>query len=103
MNASCPQAYTIPGVDSMQADITTPMPLTPLHLAPVGAKAVDLDFDAGRLASDGGLVLRKDTDEQLGVTRALAAVLKDTRDPQTGPRYLARPAQTTRAANCCRR
>jgi hypothetical protein len=82
MNASCPQAYTIPGVDAMQADITTPLHLAPLHLAPVGAKAVDLDFDAGRLSSDGGLVLLKDPDEQLGLTRALAAVLKDPRDPR---------------------
>jgi hypothetical protein len=77
MNAYNPQAYTIPGVDSMQAELATP-----LHLAPVGDKAVDLDFDGGRLSSDAGLVLLKDPDEQLGLTRALAAVLKDSRDPR---------------------
>ena len=77
MNASNPQAYTIPGVDSMQAEMATP-----LHLAPVGDKAVDLDFDGGRLSSDAGLILLKDPDEQLGLTRALAAVLKDPRDPR---------------------
>jgi Transposase DDE domain group 1 len=82
MNASCLQAYTIPGVDSMQADITIPLHLAPLHLAPVGAKAVDLDFDGGRLSSDAGLVLLKDPDEQLGLTHNLAAVLSDPRDPR---------------------
>src|SRR5215475_4368971 len=82
MNASCLQAYTIPGVDSMQAAITTPLHLAPLHLAPVGAKAVDLAFDGGRLSSDAGLVLLKDPDEQLGLTHSLAAVLSDHRDPR---------------------
>jgi Transposase DDE domain group 1 len=75
MNASSPTAYTIAGIDSMQAERSTP-----LQLAPVGDKAVSLDFDGGRLSSDAGLVLLKDPDEQLGLTRALAAVLSDPRD-----------------------
>src|SRR3989454_7753675 len=78
----CPKAYPIPDVDSMQAAITPPLPLAPLHLAPVGTKAVDLDFDGGRLSSDAGLVLLKDPDEQLGLTHNLAAVLSDPRDPR---------------------
>jgi Transposase DDE domain group 1 len=77
MNADRPQAYTIPGVDSISVDLTTP-----LHLAAVGDKAVDLDFDGGHLSSDAGLVLLKAPDEQLGFTRALAAVLNDPRDPR---------------------
>src|SRR5499426_2798850 len=77
MNAYNSQAYTISGNDSMPAELATP-----LHLAPVGDKAVDLDFDGGRLSSDAGLVLLKDPDEQLGLTRALAAVLQDPRDPR---------------------
>ena len=77
MNAYDPQAYTILGVDSMQTEIAAS-----LHLAPVRDKAVDLDFDGGLLSSDAGLVLLKDPDEQLGLTRALAAVLKDSRDPR---------------------
>ena len=44
MNVSSPKAYTISDVDSMPADRTTPMELTPLPLAPVGGKAVALDF-----------------------------------------------------------
>jgi hypothetical protein len=82
MNVSSPKAYTIPGVDSMQAAITHPLHLAPLPLAPVGAKAVDLDFDGGRLSSDAGLVLLKDPDEHLGLTHSLAAVLSDPRDPR---------------------
>ena len=74
MNAYAPRAYTILGVDSMQTEMAAP-----LHLAPVGDKAVDLDFDGGLLSSDAGLMLLKDPDEQLGLTRALAAVLKDAR------------------------
>jgi len=82
MNAYNPQAYTIPGVDSMQAEMAPPLQWPPLHLAAVGAKAVDLAFDGGRFSSDGGLVLLNDPDEQLGFTRDLAAVLNDLRDPR---------------------
>ena len=77
MNAYAPQTYTIPCVDSIQTEMATR-----LHLAPVGNKAVDLDFDGGLLSSDAGLMLLKDPDEQLGFTRALAAVLKAPRDPR---------------------
>src|SRR6266436_598942 len=82
MNAASPKAYTIPGGDLMQDASTPPRPLAPLPLAPVGAKAVDLDFDGGRLSSDAGLVLLKDPDEQLGLTHNLATVLSDPRDPR---------------------
>src|SRR4030095_14447340 len=77
MNAYAPPAYTILGVDSMQTAMAAP-----LHLAPVGDKSVALDFDGGLLSSDAGRRLLKDPDEQLGLTRALAAVLKDPRDPR---------------------
>ena len=75
MNASNPRAYTLSGIDAMPADSAPP-----LQLAPGGDKAVDLDFAGGRLSADAGLVLRKDPDEQLGLTRALAAVLSDPRE-----------------------
>src|SRR6516165_8088627 len=82
MDASSPKAYTISDVDAMPADRTTPMEPTPLPLAPVGSKAVELDFNGGRLSSDAGVVLLKDLDDQLGVTHDLAMVLKDPRDPR---------------------
>ena len=80
MHACSPKAYTIPGCDSMQADLAPQRPPTPLLLAPVGGKTVALDCDGGRLSSDAGLVLLKDIDEQLGLTRALAAALSESRD-----------------------
>src|SRR6266508_3696212 len=82
MNAQLLNAQMVSGFDPMQADRAPQLHQTPLHLAPVGAKAVDLDFDGGRLSSDAGLVLLKDIDEQLGLTRHLAAVLSDPRDPR---------------------
>src|SRR4030095_10677701 len=82
MNAQLLNAQMVSGFDSMQADRAPQLQQTPLHLAPVGAKAVDLDFDGGRLSSDAGLVLLKDIDAQLGLTRPLAAVLSDPRDPR---------------------
>lgn len=80
MNACNPKEYTIPGFDSMHAERTTQRQPTPLRLAPVEDKIVELDFDGGHLSSDAGLVLLKDIDDQLGLTRALAAVLADSRD-----------------------
>ena len=66
MNVDSPKAYTISDVDSMPAEITTPLQLSPLHLVSVGTKAVDLDFDGGRLSSDAGLVPLHDPDAPLG-------------------------------------
>jgi hypothetical protein len=55
---------------------------SPLHLPPLEDKAICIAFDGGRLSSDGGLVLLGDPDEQIGLTRALAAVLREPRDPR---------------------
>ena len=81
MNAYAPK-HTRSQVSIRCKPIWRPHCTCPLHLAPVGDKAVDLDFDGGRLSSDAGLVLLKDPDEQLGLTRDLAAVLSDPRDPR---------------------
>src|SRR5437773_4172806 len=80
MNARNHKEYTIAGFDSMPATLVTPRQPTPLLLAPVGDHTVALDFEGGRLSSDAGLILLKDVDDQLGLTRALAAVLADARD-----------------------
>src|SRR5256714_13607663 len=80
MNARNHKEYTIAGFDSMPATLVTPRQPTPLLLAPVGDHTVALDFEGGRLSSDAGLILLKDIDDQLGLTRALAAVLADSRD-----------------------
>ncbi len=77
MNADQPQTDTVADVNSMPANMASA-----LHLPPVGVKAVSLDFDGGHLSSDAGLVLLGDPDDQLGLTRDLAAVLRDPRDPR---------------------
>jgi hypothetical protein len=64
----------------MHAALAAPCDPTPLLLAPIGGKTVELDCDGGRLSSDAGLILLKDIDEQLGLTRALATALSDARD-----------------------
>src|SRR5438874_5879901 len=80
MNAQLFNDPMVSGVDPMSAAVATQLQPAPLHLAPVGTKSVELDFDGGRLSSDAGVVLLKDIDDQLGLTRALAAVLSDPRD-----------------------
>jgi hypothetical protein len=61
MNVASPKAYTIPGVDSMTDEIESL-----LHLPPLKDKAIVVDFDGGRLSSDGGLILLSDPDDQIG-------------------------------------
>ena len=80
MNAQLFNDPMVSGVDPMPAVVATQLQPIPLPLAPVGTKAVEVDFDGGRLSSDAGVVLLKDIDDQLGLTRALAAVLADPRD-----------------------
>src|SRR5216683_7086503 len=82
MNAQPLHPQIVSGVDPMQADRAPQLQQSPLHLAPVGGKAVELDCDGGRLSSDAGVLLLKDIDDQLGLTRDLATVLKDPRDPR---------------------
>jgi Transposase DDE domain group 1 len=80
MNSQLCSDPLVAGVDPIPADVAIQLPAAPLPLAPVGTKAVELDFDGGRLSSDAGVILLKDIDDQLGLTRALAAVLSDPRD-----------------------
>ncbi len=45
-------------------------------------RPVVVTHDAPQISSDGGALLLRQLDEQLGVTRSLAALLEDTRDPR---------------------
>ena len=47
----------------------------------VGRRLIEANFDGGDLSSDGGLMLLRRTDERIGLTRAVAAVFSDPRDP----------------------
>jgi hypothetical protein len=55
---------------------------SPLHLPPLEDKAILVAYDGGRLSSEGGLILLSDPDDQIGLTRDLAAILRDPRDPR---------------------
>ena len=47
----------------------------------LGRRVLSADFDGGALSSDGGLLLLRRIDEQIGLSRAVASVLHDARDP----------------------
>ena len=47
----------------------------------IGRRVIEADFDGGRLGSDGGVMLLRQLDERLGLTRAAAAALGDVRNP----------------------
>jgi hypothetical protein len=52
----------------------------PLLFADLGPRQVVAEFTAGALSSDGGVLLLRQVDHGLGVSRALAACFYDTRD-----------------------
>jgi Transposase DDE domain group 1 len=82
MNAQLSKDDLISGNDPMQVRILMPSRPAFVQLAPVAGKAVELDFAGGLLSSDAGLVLLKDVDAQLGLSRALSEVLKAPREPR---------------------
>jgi hypothetical protein len=43
---------------------------------------IEANFDGGDISSDGGLLLLRQVDERIGLTRAVATVLEDARDPE---------------------
>jgi hypothetical protein len=56
------------------------MPILPA-LSPVAAKSLTVTFDAGRLSSDGGLVVLREIEVRLGLAETIAGPLHDDRDP----------------------
>lgn len=47
-----------------------------------GRRVIEADFSGGELSSDGGLLLLRQLDAHLGLSRAAAAAIPDPRDPQ---------------------
>lgn len=47
----------------------------------IGRRVIEANFDGGDPSSDGGLLLLRRVDERIGLTRAVAAVFGDGRDP----------------------
>ena len=56
------------------------MPILP-GLSPVGAKPLTATFDAGRLSSDGGLIVLREIACRLGLAEAITSRLRDDREP----------------------
>jgi hypothetical protein len=56
--------------------------LLPFALPAVRRKKLTVDFDGGTVSSDGGLLLLRAAERQLGVCRRLAAAMPDRRDPE---------------------
>ncbi len=55
--------------------------LFPFNLPSICQKKVTAAFDAGRISSDGGVLLLAGADKRLGLIDALAAIIPDRRDP----------------------
>src|ERR1700687_277966 len=53
----------------------------PLLFNSLGARQVVTDFSAGHLSSDGGMLLLRQIDEGLGLSRSLAGCFRDLRNP----------------------
>ena len=51
-----------------------------LTLFPIADKAVKVTFDGGQISSDGGLLLLREVERQLGLIKDLAALIPDHRD-----------------------
>ena len=50
-------------------------------LSPVGRNSLTATFDAGRLSSDGGLIVLREIALRLDLAQAIAGRLRDERDP----------------------
>jgi hypothetical protein len=53
-----------------------------LDFGRVGRRIIEADFSGGDLSSDGGLLLLRQVDGHLGLSRAAAAAIPDPRDPE---------------------
>ena len=53
----------------------------PFDLPAASHKKVSANFDGGAISSDGGLLLLREADRRLGLTRMLASCVQDRRDP----------------------
>jgi hypothetical protein len=53
----------------------------PLLFNSLGSRQVVTDFSAGHLSSDGGMLLLRQIDEGLGISRSLAGCFRDLRNP----------------------
>jgi hypothetical protein len=62
---------------------------TPIQISEINGKSILLDFDGGALSSDAGILLLKEVDQQIGLTKQLSNVIVDQRDQ----RYVQHPTE----------
>jgi len=60
----------------------TDSPLLPMDFSELHGRQVVADFSGGHLSSDGGVLLLRQIDRGLGVSRELAGCFRDARDPR---------------------
>src|SRR3979411_938491 len=58
-----------------------PTDFQPLLFNTLGSRQVVTDFSAGHVSSDGGMLLLRQIDEGLGISRSLAGCFRDHRNP----------------------
>ena len=51
------------------------------YLQPIDNKRVEASFTASAISSDGGLLLFRDMEQQIGIIKALVSCIEDTRHP----------------------
>jgi hypothetical protein len=73
----------------------------PFDLPAVQRKKLTVDFDGGSQSSDGGLLLLREVERDLGVCARLAASLTDRRDPTRISHSLVEMIKTRALAICC--
>lgn len=52
-----------------------------IHFGHLGRRVIEANFQGGAISSDGGVVLLKQLDQRIGLSKAVARVLCDPRDP----------------------
>jgi hypothetical protein len=67
----------------------------------LGRRPVEADFSSEDLSSDGGLLLLRQIDEHLGLSRAAAAASPDSRDPERIRHGLRQMLAQRRYGLCC--
>src|SRR5271163_2534001 len=65
---------------SLTASSTTDCKEQPLWFQDLGSRKVVADFSGGMLSSDGGALLLRQVDVNLGLTQSLAQCFRDTRE-----------------------
>lgn len=48
----------------------------------LGRRVIEANFGGGAIASDGGVLLIRELDRRIGLSKAVAKALSDPRDPQ---------------------